>query len=247
MAINLEKKKTESKNLGPPYHFECTQCGRCCSDPDTIVNLTYSDILRMQEELNYNLNDFLKIIGFYHFDHIPTEKELEQMVIPPIQTERGLAFVGLRKKSNGRCIFLSKKNKCKIYSARPNLCRTFPFHFHSHPISQPKKGLDIKMNFTQKAIEYCPGLSSNTEIDKVYWLDIGKMATAAILKEVILVKKWNKAVEEKKIKPIAENYLRIVLNLFENKKKIKINKKTIKKNYQSIIKRKLKEKSVNNK
>lgn len=228
----------------PPYHFECQQCGKCCADKNTIVNLTYSDILRMEAELNYTLDDFLENIGFYAFDHTPTEEELEKMVLPPIKTERGYAFVGLRKKKDGRCIFLSKKNRCRIYNARPNICRTFPFHFHSKPVESPQKGLDVHMDLAKKAIEYCPGLDSEKEIDKNYWMEIGKMATAALLKEVILIKKWNNAVKEKKIAPLAKNYLRVVLNLineYENSLQSKVAKG--RKNFKKIAKQKLKEKS----
>ncbi|MHA1776938.1 MAG: hypothetical protein DRO88_01940 [Promethearchaeia archaeon] len=240
-AISSPPKKRLPKKIHPPYHFDCIQCGRCCSDRNTIVNLTYSDILRMEAELNYSLEDFLKVIGFYHFDHTPTDKELEKLVVPPIETEHGLAFVGLRKKKNGRCIFLSKKNKCRIYNARPNICRTFPFHFHSSPVSFPQKGLDVHMDLTKKAIEYCPGLDSEKEIVKEDWMEIGKMTTAALLKEVVLVKKWNQAVANKKIVPRAKNYLGVVLNLLNERNKEK-HRKSGKKHFQSRVKLKLQKK-----
>lgn len=229
--------------LTKPYRFECIQCGNCCSRSDTIVNLTYSDILRMQFDLDYGLKDFLEIIGFYKYDHDPTPEELEKMVIPPIQTNMGLAFPGLRKKSNGKCIFLSKNNNCKIYASRPNICRTFPFHFHSRPIEGPKSGLDIQMNFAEKAIEYCPGIGGNSpEIDPKFWMEIGKDAISSILKEVVLIKKWNQAIEEKKIQPLAENYLRIVLNLIEQDSTPIKQKKSKKKTYQARLREKIQKK-----
>ena len=36
----------------------------------------------------------------------------------------------LKKQKNGACFFLSEKGSCKIYSARPLICRAFPF-WHS--------------------------------------------------------------------------------------------------------------------
>ncbi|MHA1520879.1 MAG: YkgJ family cysteine cluster protein [Promethearchaeota archaeon] len=232
-----------------PFRFECVQCGECCSDPDTIVNLTYSDILRMQYELDYKLQDFLGIIGFYKFDHDPTSEELEKMVIPPIITTNGPAFLGLRKGSAGKCIFLSKKNKCKIYSTRPSICRTFPFHFHSKPIESPKAGLDIKMDYAQKALEFCPGIKKdNPVVDPEYWMDVGKDAIANILKEVILIKKWNTAVETKKITPEAEIYLRIILNMVEDApgSQSRSQKTTKKKSYKAAIREKLQKQANQN-
>ncbi|MHA1674890.1 MAG: YkgJ family cysteine cluster protein [Promethearchaeota archaeon] len=243
----MENKPVAPKNSQKIFRFKCVECGECCSNPDTIVNLTYSDILRMQYELNYGLQDFLRIVGFYKFDHDPTPEELEKMVIPPILTTNGQAFLGLRKGAKGKCIFLSKKNKCKIYAARPSICRTFPFHFHSKPIETPKAGLDIKMDYAQKALEYCPGVGGdNPPIDPEYWMDIGKDAISNILKEVILIKKWNTAVETNKIQSLAENYLRIILNMVEETSGTQgqSRKKTKKKSYQASIREKLKTKTT---
>ncbi len=224
------------------YHFECVKCGKCCSDKNTIVNLTYTDILRMEYEKKYTLVDFLNFVGFYKFEDDPTEQQLKQMVVPPIQTEKGGAFLGLRKETDGRCIFLTKKNKCGIYKARPSICRTFPFNFHSSTDKKGKKKIDIHMRYTEKALEYCPGINEMApEITPEPWLQDGQQAVKEILAEHVLITKWNSAVKEGKIKASAENYLRIILNMTDKQKKpIKqsVNVST-KKSYQSRLKKKL--------
>ncbi|UYP48360.1 hypothetical protein NEF87_004645 [Candidatus Lokiarchaeum ossiferum] len=224
------------------YHFECIKCGKCCSDKNTIVNLTYTDILRMEYEKKYTLSDFLNFVGFYMFEEDPTEQQLKQMVVPPIQTENGGAFLGLRKQEDGRCIFLNKHNKCKIYKARPSICRTFPFNFHSIADKSGKKKIDIHMRYTEKSLEYCPGISDNSpEIIAEPWLKDGQQAVKEILSEHVLIKKWNTAVKEGKITASAENYLRIILNMTDKQKEPskKPVSETAKKSYQSRLKKKL--------
>ena len=48
--------------------FECVHCGKCCTDLDTLVNTTYSDIIRIKNSLNLNLDEIIEILGFYIFD-----------------------------------------------------------------------------------------------------------------------------------------------------------------------------------
>ncbi len=231
------------------FHFKCIQCGKCCSDKNTIVNLTYNDVLRMQWEKNYSLEDFLKYIGFYVFDNIPNENQLTQMVIPPIQTQNGPAFVGLKKKDNGKCIFLNSKNKCSIYSARPSICRTFPFNFHTITDKEKMHKIDIEMNYTEKALEFCPGIDEKyPKISSNYWLTIGKQAVKEILSEHILIKRWNKIIEEGRVSATAENFLRVILNQPDKIKNsiLKKSKKTEKKTYQNRLKEKLKDKNIKN-
>ncbi len=43
-----------------------------------------------------------------------------------IKLSYGRRKIGLRKKRNGRCIFLSDDMRCGVYEARPMSCRIFP-------------------------------------------------------------------------------------------------------------------------
>ena len=85
--------------------FSCTRCGNCCTDKNTIVNITYLDIKRLISGLNLNLNEILEVVGFYIFDQKTSNSNFEKMVISPIMTEKGLTFVGLIKNAQGVCLF----------------------------------------------------------------------------------------------------------------------------------------------
>ena len=153
----VQKKKEEFKEL----RFKCLRCGNCCVDKNTLVNITYPDILRIKNGLNLSLEEILEILGFYIFDKIPTEEEIRKMVVPPIETERGLAFTGLKKNQSGKCYFYNdKENKCLIYKIRPMFCRTFPFTFRIFFNKEIPNKAKIKMQYTEKSIEYCAKTNS---------------------------------------------------------------------------------------
>jgi len=199
------------------------------------------DILRIQKYLDYDYKQLMEIIGFYVFDKEPTEDQVKQMVVPPILTQRGKAFVALKKAADGRCIFLSDTNECKIYGARPNICRTFPFHFHSKPIKEPEPHLDMIMSYATKAIDYCPGIGTpHPVVVPAEWFKVGEETVKNILAEVVLINKWNDAVDKKKIDALAENFIRTILEL-QTSPITSESSASIKKNYQSRLKQKLKE------
>jgi Fe-S-cluster containining protein len=102
-----------SKKKKPWYfcglHFECMQCGGCCSGP----NEGYIWVTKAEIDL---IADFLKV-------------SVEQL------SKRYLRRVGLRRTiieepCRRDCIFLQKlgdKKGCLIYPVRPNQCRNWPF------------------------------------------------------------------------------------------------------------------------
>ena len=215
-----DKLNLDEVELQPPYHFNCVQCGNCCSDKNTIVNLTYSDILRIQWDQNLDFQGLLDIVGFYVFDEPVTEEQIEKMVLPHIETQNGQAFLGLQKNDSGSCIFLNKNNKCRIYKARPDICRTFPFHFHSIPHKDQMEKMNISINYADKAIEFCPGIKKSSPfIDNTRWMVIGKLTLENIIRDAIFIKRWNEAVKSNKVKPIAENYLKIITDFSKSPKK----------------------------
>jgi len=189
--------------------FECTRCGSCCTDEKTLVNVTYNDILRIKEALNLNLDEINHILAFYIFDHEPTEEDKKKMVISPIETERGLAFVGLRKRPDGTCYFYDKKEKkCLIYKARPNFCRTFPFSFE---VNEEEDG--IRMKYTEKGKIYCPGINKDSPlINKSKWLELGKKTIKDLNKNYFVMKEWNDRVRNEKIEASVKNFLKMILN-----------------------------------
>ncbi len=199
--------------------FICTRCGNCCTDKDTIVNLTYLDILRLQTGLKIDLKETLEIIGFYVFNNKLSKGTLEKMVVFPIETEKGLAFTGLLKNDLSECYFYEKKNaKCLIYQIRPMLCRTFPFSFS---VSNDIKNKDIGDNeifYTEKARLYCPGIGSDSPIIKYdYWIKIGIETLKELEKNDHFNDNWNKSVKNGKIIPNVKNYISMIYKASHDK------------------------------
>ncbi|MCY2974416.1 MAG: YkgJ family cysteine cluster protein [Planctomycetota bacterium] len=88
--------------------FECTQCGNCCSGPETgYVWVTDEEIDRLAVAMD--MEDDVE--GF-------KQKFVRQV----------LASQSLVEYSDGDCIFLDPKTReCMVYEARPVQCRTWPF------------------------------------------------------------------------------------------------------------------------
>jgi uncharacterized protein len=101
------------ENMDLPWYqsglaFECTQCGNCCSGPETgYVWVTDEEIDRLA--IAMKMED--DIDGF-------KRKFVRQV----------LARQSLVEYSDGDCIFLDPKTRgCMVYEARPVQCRTWPF------------------------------------------------------------------------------------------------------------------------
>ena len=195
--------------------FECVHCGNCCTDLNTFVNTTYSDIIRIRNGLNLNIDEIIEILGFYIFDKKPTTKEIERMVVPPIETEKGLSFTGLKKKSTGQCYFYNnKKKRCSIYRFRPSFCETFPFTFKLLVDKGDSKKNVIKVFYTEKGLQYCQGIGNESpiiEVDK--WIQLGQKVIQELAKNTVLIKQWNESVRKKVIVPSVRNFILTIFNL----------------------------------
>jgi len=195
--------------------FVCTRCGNCCTDKDTIVNITYLDILRLKTGLELDLKQTLEIIGFYVFNQELTERTLEKMVVSPIETERGLAFTGLLKNNLGECFFYDKeKMKCLIYNIRPMLCRTFPFSFSMSTYRDNQAKGDFKIFYTEKAKTYCPGIAPDSPIIEYdYWIEIGNETLKELEKNYRFNENWNKSVKNGNVIPNVKNYISVIYKI----------------------------------
>ena len=194
--------------------FECVHCGKCCTDLNTLVNTTFIDVLRIKNGLKLNIDEVIEILGFYVFDQAPSVNEIDRMVVPPIQTERGMAFIGLKKRQNGQCFFYDEvKERCSIYAFRPGFCRTFPFTF-TILRDKDKKKSEINILYTEKGIQYCRGIGEEYSfIDIEQWVKLGRDVIRDLSKNNQLIKKWNKGVKENKISPSVRNFILTIFNL----------------------------------
>lgn len=90
-------------------HFECQQCGRCCSGP------SQGYIWVTRPEIKF-IADFLKVKP----EHV-RQKYLRRV---------GLRTTVIEQPNTKDCVFLRKNNdqkRCTIYPVRPSQCRTWPF------------------------------------------------------------------------------------------------------------------------
>jgi Fe-S-cluster containining protein len=87
-------------------HFECQQCGICCTGDPGIIYVGKDEVTRIAEYLCVQVPFFI-------------EKYLY-----PIK-----AGYSIREYADGRCFFY--ENGCTIYPVRPHHCKTFPFWFEN--------------------------------------------------------------------------------------------------------------------
>ncbi len=197
--------------------FVCTRCGNCCTDRNTLVNVTYLDISRIIKGLKIDLKESLEIFGFYVYDKALNNITLKKMVISPIETEKGLAFIGLMKNNKDECYFYDSKNKrCLIHSLKPMFCRSFPFSF----IHSKEKGRvttdKIEIIYTEKAKKYCPGIGNDAPlIDIDYWFKVANRTLRELKDNYIFNENWNNSVKNKEISPSAKNFIKRIFIMKE--------------------------------
>ena len=195
--------------------FTCIRCGKCCTDKNTLVTLTYLDILKIKNGLNLDLNELLDILGFYTFDKPVTSEDKKRMTLTPIETERGLAFIGLLKNSLGGCYFYNSKDKrCLIYSLRPMFCQTFPFSFG---LLDKKNGdiIDaIDIFYTEKGKQYCSGIGNEASfINEDYWIELGRRTLLKLKKNHKIIEEWNNSVKNGKFIPTVKKFLLMIFKI----------------------------------
>jgi hypothetical protein len=105
--------------------FECTGCGDCCTGAPGYVWVGAAEIATLANHVGLSVAEF---------------------------EERFVRRVGARKSliefDNGDCVFFDNQTrKCKVYEARPQQCRTWPFWDSN--LRTPKAW--------QQTCEVCPG------------------------------------------------------------------------------------------
>jgi Fe-S-cluster containining protein len=103
--------------------------------------------------LNLDSSEVIRALDFYLSAGIETPDGLRDY--PAVNTEKGLAYVALKKLENGDCVFL-KDNLCMIHAIRPAACMSFPFVF-SNSDDSTFWGLSALK-------QICPGLGSGPQV-----------------------------------------------------------------------------------
>lgn len=86
--------------------FSCTGCGRCCTGgPNHYIEASTAEQRRIREYLS------LSEAWFRRRYVVRVDAEME----------------GLRIEDNGRCVFLGRDGRCRIYPVRPAQCAHYPF------------------------------------------------------------------------------------------------------------------------
>ncbi|MHA2393290.1 MAG: YkgJ family cysteine cluster protein [Promethearchaeota archaeon] len=193
--------------------FTCTRCGNCCTDKNTLVNVTHLDILRLYAGLKLNEAEILEVIGFYIFEKDQTNITWQKMVLSPVETEKGFAFPGLFKKKQSQCYFYDLDNKkCLIYTLRPTFCRTFPFSFEYSSKNE------IIIHYTEKSKLYCPGIGVDAPLINIEnWMKLAKKTLNELNENNIFISEWNKKVKNGSVIPSAKNFIKIIIGNNEKK------------------------------
>jgi len=107
------------KKEGYPYAFNsdaCASCqGRCCTGESGYIYVTKAEIFAIAKLLDMDVNEFgVKYLFKNGYKYSLKENKIDDSY---------------------ECVFYDREsNGCKIYMARPNQCKTFPFwdYFKTH-------------------------------------------------------------------------------------------------------------------
>lgn len=103
-------KKRASSAAGPPWyheglHFECSQCGDCCSGEPGFVWVDEQEIAALASHMEMEVDQF------------------ERKFVRQVGAQKSLV-----EYPDGDCIFLDPETRgCSVYQHRPAQCRTWPF------------------------------------------------------------------------------------------------------------------------
>jgi len=140
----------------------------------------------MSFSLGFSVDETMRALDFYI---VPRGQEIPQGLkeIPTVNTERGPAWVALKKMDGNECVFL-KDCLCMIHRIRPAVCVSFPFVFKEVD-GELEWGLSAKK-------EICPGIGTGPEIEPSE-LEVTAESVLDDLREFReFVNEWNARSEE---------------------------------------------------
>jgi Fe-S-cluster containining protein len=158
--------------------------------------VTGGDLFRISTILGLVAGELMKALDFYLVSGVASHEGLRDF--PSLNTEKGPAYLALKKMENGGCIFL-KDNLCMIHTIRPIVCMSFPFVFQDAG-DHRKWGLSAMKDI-------CPGLGTGPEM---IGSDLIELADT-VLEDLIIfnefAEEWN-LVEE----PTAQKLIETILS-----------------------------------
>ena len=175
------------------FSFICQQTGHCCTDPNIIVTLTFSDIFKLFTEIKTDFDALIKIISFYKIRGSHTQVIQNRMVLSAVKTKEGMIIPGLRKLKNSNCLFYDKPN-CKIYNNRPLACRSYPFAFDYSKTS-------VTWKWAKDAEKTCQGIGKGKLWSEAKLKKLGEVTLNHIREHNDLIKELN--LEAKKGNPLS--------------------------------------------
>lgn len=106
----------------------CCCCALCCRE--MIVPVNDGDLRRLVAISGLSAD---RMVGFYGPRHVEYDGRSGLW----FRTRYGMRVMAL-KRVGGKCRFLSSDNRCRVYSARPSTCRTFPYEIaYRGPLQRP--------------------------------------------------------------------------------------------------------------
>ena len=183
--------------IQPELRFECTKCGECCRQRDMVVTLTASDILKLAIGLGFTGNELLHALDFYVIEKGKSIPDGFRN-IPRIKTERGMAYVALKKLDDSSCVFL-KDDLCMIHKIRPMVCSSFPFVF-SKQNDTVSWSLHVKRGI-------CPGIGEGNRMTKEELISMSHEPLESLEMYRAIAKIWN----ESDIAHTAEGFVEFIL------------------------------------
>ncbi|NHK31645.1 MAG: YkgJ family cysteine cluster protein [Asgard group archaeon] len=141
-----EVKETPSEKKPSKFKFECTKCGECCHNRDSIP-VTFNDLAKWTKQ-----GSFMNII-LPHLDlrGISEEDELGKLALIPY-----IIMKDVDENGKGTCPFYDSENKvCNIYFTLPIYCKTFPLSYNGQKfyISDPTCEGIGKGNMTKETLQ----------------------------------------------------------------------------------------------
>ncbi len=163
-----------------------------------IVTLTGHDLVRIARALRLTARQILRAIDFY----VPSELgdvPAGLRFLPAVMTERGPAYISLKKDDLGRCIFLHE-TQCLIYPVRPGTCTTFPFTFD---IRDEEIVWGLSAN-----VHICPGVGRGPTVSELWLFQTGVVVLEEIAAFRRFAGRWNSEVPE----PTAADVISAILS-----------------------------------